>query len=102
MTQKPAACSRSCGFVTASSRDRLPTTGHSHTARLWSGFAIGRARATANMATIYTHAVVGLGLAQLYTPHRRRWAYWTLAAALAVIPDLDSFSSAAYGSLLGH
>jgi inner membrane protein len=54
------------------------------------------------MATTYTHAVVGLGLAQLYTPPRLRWLYWGLAAALAVFPDFDAFSSAAYGALLGH
>jgi len=54
------------------------------------------------MATIYTHAVVGIGIAQLYMPPRRFWLYCTLAAFLAVVPDLDSFSSAAYGSMLGH
>ena len=54
------------------------------------------------MATTYTHAVVGLGIAQLYTPGRRRWFYWVLAAFLAVFPDFDAFSSAAYGAILGH
>jgi inner membrane protein len=54
------------------------------------------------MATTYSHAVVGLGLAQIYNPRRRRWLYWTLAAFLAVAPDFDVFSSAAYGALLGH
>ena len=54
------------------------------------------------MATIYTHAVVGFGISQLYVPGRRRWLYGAMAAALAVVPDLDSFSSAAYGSILGH
>ena|SRR5438105_732131 len=54
------------------------------------------------MATTYTHAVVGLGVAQLYTPGRRTWFYWLLAALLAVFPDIDVFSSAAYGALLGH
>ena len=54
------------------------------------------------MATTYTHAVVGLGIAQLYVPGRRRWLYWTVAALLAVFPDFDAFSSAAYGALLGH
>ena len=54
------------------------------------------------MATTYTHAVVGLGLAQLYVPGRRRWLYWTVAALLAVFPDFDAFSSAAYGAILGH
>jgi inner membrane protein len=54
------------------------------------------------MATTYTHAVVGLGLAQLYTPGRMRWLYWIVAAVLAVFPDIDVFSSAAYGAILGH
>jgi inner membrane protein len=30
------------------------------------------------------------------------WLYWTLAALLPILPDLDSFSTAAYGSALGH
>jgi membrane-bound metal-dependent hydrolase YbcI (DUF457 family) len=54
------------------------------------------------MATTYTHAVVGLEIAQLYTPGRKRWLYWLLAAFLAVFPDFDAFSSAAYGAILGH
>jgi inner membrane protein len=54
------------------------------------------------MATTYTHAVVGFGLAQVYRPPRRRWLYWLLAALLAVFPDFDVFSSAVYGTLLGH
>lgn len=54
------------------------------------------------MATMYTHAVAGLGIAQLYSPQQRRWLYWLLAAALAVFPDFDAFSRAAYGALLGH
>jgi inner membrane protein len=54
------------------------------------------------MATTYTHAVAGLGIAQLYTPGRMRWLYWLLAAFLAVFPDFDVLSSAAYGAILGH
>jgi inner membrane protein len=54
------------------------------------------------MATSYTHAIAGLGIAQLYVPRRRVWLYWTLSALLPVLPDLDVFSSAAYGSVLGH
>lgn len=54
------------------------------------------------MATIYTHAVVGFGIAQVYSPRRRVWLYWTLSALLPVVPDLDVFSSSAYGSMLGH
>lgn len=54
------------------------------------------------MATDYTHAVVGVGLAGLYACRPMPWAYWGLAAVLPIIPDLDVFSMAAYGSSLGH
>jgi inner membrane protein len=54
------------------------------------------------MATTYTHAIVGIGLAQIYRPPRRRWLYWSLAAFLAVFPDVDVFWSATYGAILGH
>jgi inner membrane protein len=54
------------------------------------------------MATLYSHAVVGWGLARLYTARPMPWAYWGLAVALPIIPDLDVFSTAAYGSPLGH
>ncbi len=54
------------------------------------------------MATIATHAVVGLGLARLYTGRPMPWSYWGLAALLPILPDFDAFSTAAYGSALGH
>lgn len=55
------------------------------------------------MATIYTHAVVGLGLAAVLAPPRRRAPlYWGLAALLAIVPDFDSFTTAAYGTMAGH
>jgi len=54
------------------------------------------------MATIYTHSAVGLGLARLYADRPMPWSYWILAAALPIVPDLDAFSTAAYGTLLGH
>ncbi|HBO42473.1 MAG TPA: hypothetical protein DD670_00745, partial [Planctomycetaceae bacterium] len=54
------------------------------------------------MATIYSHAVVGLGLARLYTGRPMPWAYWGLAAVLPIIPDLDVLSTAAYGHIMGH
>jgi inner membrane protein len=54
------------------------------------------------MATIYTHAVVGLGLACVCARRRMPWPYWVLAALLPVVPDFDVFSTAAYGSALGH
>jgi inner membrane protein len=54
------------------------------------------------MATIYTHAVVGLGLARMCSVRPMPWAYWALAAILPILPDLDVFSSAAYGAPLGH
>jgi inner membrane protein len=54
------------------------------------------------MATDYSHAVVGLGLARLYATKPMPWAYWGLAAILPIVPDFDAFSSAAYGTWLGH
>lgn len=54
------------------------------------------------MATIYTHAVAGLGLAALGATRPMPWAYWGLAACLPILPDLDAFSDAAYGASLGH
>jgi inner membrane protein len=54
------------------------------------------------VATIWTHAVVGFGIAQVYTPRRRVWLYWTLAAFLSVLPDFDTLWLAPYGSVLGH
>ena len=54
------------------------------------------------MATIYTHAVVGLGLARLYVPRPMPWAYWGLVVLLPILPDFDAFSTAAYGAPLGH
>jgi inner membrane protein len=54
------------------------------------------------MATDYTHAIVGLGLARLYVREPMPWAYWGLATLLPIVPDLDVFSIYAYGNLLGH
>jgi inner membrane protein len=54
------------------------------------------------MATIYTHAVVGLGLAKVFTGRPMRGLFWVLAGFLPIIPDFDSFSTAAYGSFWGH
>src|SRR5438876_271075 len=53
--------------------------------------------------TIYTHAVVGLGIGMLFTPRRMPCTYWIILGVLPVLPDLDSFSDAGYGSsILGH
>ena len=54
------------------------------------------------MTTLYTHAVTGLGLGRLCTPRPVPWSYWALATVLPLIPDLDVFSDAAYGSPMGH
>lgn len=59
-------------------------------------------RGTTLVATIYTHAVAGIGIAQLYRPRRHAWLYWLLAGLLPLIPDFDVFSTAPYGSSLGH
>lgn len=54
------------------------------------------------MATLYTHAVAGLGLAKVCAGRPMPWSYWTLATILPLLPDLDVFSTATYGSPLGH
>lgn len=54
------------------------------------------------MATIYTHAVVGLGMGCVYARRPMRVLFWVLAGLLPVVPDLDSLSSADYGTPLGH
>jgi inner membrane protein len=54
------------------------------------------------MATIYTHAVVGLGLAKVFTSRRLPPLFWILAGLLPIVPDFDSFSSYSYGSMWGH
>jgi inner membrane protein len=54
------------------------------------------------MATIFTHAVVGLGLARVGAARPMSWGYWGLATILPVLPDLDVYSPAAYGDALGH
>jgi len=54
------------------------------------------------MPTIYTHAVVGLGIGQLYLPQRRWWLYLGLATLLPVVPDFDVLSDAPSNSSFGH
>jgi inner membrane protein len=54
------------------------------------------------MTTIYTHAVVGLGLGKVFTARRLSPLFWFLAGFLPIVPDLDAFSTAPYGSPLGH
>jgi inner membrane protein len=54
------------------------------------------------MATLYTHAVVGVGLARLYAVRPMPWVFWGLAAVLPIAADLDVFSTATYGGPLGH
>jgi inner membrane protein len=54
------------------------------------------------MATIYTHAFVGLGLGKIFSNRRGPLLFWFLVGFLPVVPDLDAFSSSAYGSIWGH
>jgi inner membrane protein len=54
------------------------------------------------MATIYTHAFVGLGIGKVFATRRLPAWFWLLACFLPIVPDFDAFSSAAYGSLWGH
>src|SRR5947209_19027247 len=54
------------------------------------------------MATVYTHALLGLALARVVTARPRPAAFWLLAGLLPVVPDFDAFSPAHYGSPWGH
>src|SRR4051794_24298521 len=54
------------------------------------------------MATLYTHSIVGLGIASIYARRRMPLLFWGLAAFLPIVPDFDCFSSAYYGSPWGH
>jgi inner membrane protein len=54
------------------------------------------------MATIYTHAAVGVGLGYAFARKRLPPLFWALAALLPVVPDFDVFSNASYGAMLGH
>ncbi len=54
------------------------------------------------MATLYTHAAVGLALGRLCFARRMPVSFWALAGLLPIVPDLDAFSDAPYGTALGH
>jgi inner membrane protein len=57
------------------------------------------------MPTVLTHAVVGVGLARVFTARPMPCLYWGLAAGLAMLPDLDVLAFAfgiPYGSRFGH
>jgi inner membrane protein len=54
------------------------------------------------LTTLYTHGIVGLGIARLCATRPKPWTYWGLAALLPLLPDLDVFSFADYGAPLGH
>jgi inner membrane protein len=54
------------------------------------------------MATIYTHAFVGLGLGKVFATRRMPALFWMLAGLLPIVPDFDAFSPYSYGSLWGH
>jgi inner membrane protein len=54
------------------------------------------------MPTVYTYAVVGLGLGKVFTSRPMPPLFWVLAGLLPMVPDFDSFFTYAYGSTLGH
>jgi len=57
------------------------------------------------MPTIMTHAVVGIGLAELFPLPSKPPLVWGLSAALAALPDLDVVGlplGVPYGSMFGH
>jgi inner membrane protein len=57
------------------------------------------------MATTLTHALVGLGLAEVFTGHSQPLSFYGLSAALALAPDVDVVSfrlGIPYRSRFGH
>jgi inner membrane protein len=54
------------------------------------------------VCTIYTHGVVGLGAGTLFARSKLPVSFWTLAGLLPMLPDVDSFWDAPYGTMLGH
>src|SRR5947209_7751232 len=51
------------------------------------------------MATVYTHSVVGVALARVFTARRMPPLFWVLAGFLSAVPDFDVFSTSPYGSI---
>ena len=57
------------------------------------------------MPTIMTHAVVGLGMARVFTDRSMPPLYWGLAATLSMLPDIDVVAfplGIPYGARFGH
>jgi inner membrane protein len=54
------------------------------------------------MATIYTHAFVGVALGAVFARRRLPVPFWGLAALPPIVPDFDIFSPAYYGDPWGH
>jgi inner membrane protein len=54
------------------------------------------------VCTIYTHGVVGLGAGTIYARSKLPVSFWVLATLLPMLPDVDSFWDAPYGSMFGH
>ncbi len=61
-----------------------------------------RIRGTGAMATLYTHAFAGVGLASVLTPKSKPLLYWALAFFLPIVPDFDTLWIAPYGCAWGH
>jgi inner membrane protein len=57
------------------------------------------------MPTTLTHALVGLGLAEVFAAQPMPWSFYGLSAALSLAPDLDVVAfrfGIPYGSRFGH
>jgi inner membrane protein len=54
------------------------------------------------VVTPYTHGMFGLVLGKVCYRRPRPWLFWFLALALPIVPDLDAFSTAGYGTMAGH
>jgi inner membrane protein len=66
---------------------------------------VGYSRYSSIMATLLTHAIVGVALADLRRPPAARAKWWTAAALCSMLPDADVVGFAfgiRYGDLWGH
>lgn len=57
------------------------------------------------MPSAFTHAIVGVGLAEIFHGTPRPWGVYVLSMALAAAPDLDVLAfwfGIPYGSFFGH
>jgi hypothetical protein len=52
------------------------------------------------MPTVYTHAVVGLGLGKVFTSRPMPPLFWVLARLLPMVPNFNFFFTSRYNALV--